>query len=127
MPMTAAVAVRAGAAAEVVELERRERPRPGPGEVVVRMTAATVNPSDLLTIAGVYPSRTVFPFVPGFEGVGVVAATGVGVPENLAGRRVLPIGSAGPGRSTSASRRAGACRCPTTSPTAPRASPTSTR
>ncbi|WP_212128428.1 hypothetical protein [Brevibacterium sp. SMBL_HHYL_HB1] len=51
------------------------------------MTASTVNPSDAVTVSGAYASRTEFPFVPGFEGVGV--------PANAIGERVLPIGSAG--------------------------------
>jgi len=46
----------------------------GEGEVLVRMLASTVNPSDAVTVSGAYGSRTVFPFVPGFEGVGAQAA-----------------------------------------------------
>ncbi|MBM9464879.1 zinc-dependent alcohol dehydrogenase family protein [Aeromicrobium sp. YIM 150415] len=59
------------------------------------MTATTINPSDLVTLAGAYGSRTSFPFVPGFEGVGVISRTGAGVPERIVGDRVLPIGSPG--------------------------------
>lgn len=68
-------------------------PPPGPGEVVVRMSLSTVNPSDTVTVSGAY-SRTTFPMVPGFEGVGVIAEVGDGVSEELVGKRVLPLGSA---------------------------------
>ncbi|GAU71185.1 putative oxidoreductase [Streptomyces sp. NBRC 110611] len=84
-----------GPAAEVVGTEEYLPPRPGPGQVAVRMRLACVNPSDLVTISGAYASRTVLPFVPGFEGVGVVAETGPDVRDLRAGQRVLPLGSAG--------------------------------
>jgi NADPH:quinone reductase-like Zn-dependent oxidoreductase len=59
------------------------------------MLARAVNPSDHVTISGAYASRTSLPFVPGFEGVGVVEEAGPGVTECAPGDRVLPIGSAG--------------------------------
>ncbi|MEU6611566.1 zinc-dependent alcohol dehydrogenase family protein [Streptomyces shenzhenensis] len=62
---------------------------------MVRMLASTVNPSDEVTVSGAYGSRTSFPIVPGFEGVGVIDAVGPGVPAGAVGRRVLPLGSAG--------------------------------
>ncbi|MVO90372.1 alcohol dehydrogenase catalytic domain-containing protein [Streptomyces sp. p1417] len=68
---------------------------PGPGEVVVRMLVSTVNPSDAVTVSGAYGSRTSFPMVPGFEGVGVIASAGPGVPAGAVGQRVLPLGAAG--------------------------------
>jgi NADPH:quinone reductase-like Zn-dependent oxidoreductase len=67
----------------------------GPGLVRVRMRLAAVNPSDLVTIAGAYSSRTQLPFVPGFEGVGIIDAVGPEVEDLRPGDRVLPIGSAG--------------------------------
>lgn len=42
-----------------------------PGYVRLRMLAASINPSDVITIRGTY-SRTKLPFRPGFEGVGEV-------------------------------------------------------
>ncbi|HSP26386.1 MAG TPA: zinc-dependent alcohol dehydrogenase family protein [Saliniramus sp.] len=68
---------------------------PRAGLVRVRMRLAAVNPSDLVTIAGTYSSRTQLPFVPGFEGVGIVDAVGPEVEDLRPGDRVLPIGSAG--------------------------------
>ena len=76
----------------------RDIPEPGElraGEVVVRMLVSTFNPSDAVTVSGAYASRTAFPLVPGFEGVGIIDRIGPGVPTSALGRRVLPIGSPG--------------------------------
>jgi NADPH:quinone reductase-like Zn-dependent oxidoreductase len=59
------------------------------------MVASAINPSDLLTICGTYSHRTALPFVPGYEGVGVVAAVADDVRDLHVGQRVLPLGSAG--------------------------------
>ncbi|RCV49208.1 zinc-dependent alcohol dehydrogenase family protein [Marinitenerispora sediminis] len=93
--MYRAIARSFGPAADVVRVEPYQPDPPGPGEVWVRMTAATVNPSDLVTISGAYASRTRLPLVPGFEGVGVVERTGPDVGTLAVGDRVLPIGSPG--------------------------------
>ena len=65
------------------------------GEVVVRMLVSTFNPSDAVMVSGAYASRTAFPLVPGFEGVGIIDRIGPGVPISMLGQRVLPIGSPG--------------------------------
>lgn len=94
--MRAAVAGSAGRLAEVLAVHDVDEPAAlREQEVAVRMIASTVNPSDEVTVSGAYGSRTRFPLVPGFEGVGVVERAGVGVSRDLIGRRVLPIGSAG--------------------------------
>lgn len=67
----------------------RPVPRPGRGEVLVRMAAAPVNPSDLMFVRGLYGQRKRLPVVPGFEGSGVVVASGGGfMARYLKGRRV---------------------------------------
>lgn len=64
-------------------------PRPARGEVLIRMAAAPVNPSDLGFLAGSYTVERRLPVVPGFEGSGTVVATGGGaLPRLLVGRRV---------------------------------------
>jgi len=64
-------------------------PRPARGEVLIRMAAAPVNPSDLGFLAGSYTVQRRLPVVPGFEGSGTVVAAGGGVlPRLLVGRRV---------------------------------------
>ncbi len=42
-------------------------PRPGRGEVLIRMAAAPINPSDLGFLKGSYGFQKPFPVVPGFE------------------------------------------------------------
>src|SRR5947208_13954116 len=57
---------------------RLPTPTPGPGEVLVRVTAAAVNPADLGMVAGRYrwhdPVR--FPLVPGYDVAGTLEDTG---------------------------------------------------
>lgn len=93
--MRALLANRPGPLHEVLEPAELPTPEPAAGEVLVRMLLATVNPSDSVTVSGAYASRTTFPLVPGFEGVGRVVRLGDGVDEQLLGARVLPIGTAG--------------------------------
>lgn len=79
---------RFGPPAEVLSLESTPpSPRP-PGRVRVRMTAAPVNPSDLIPITGAYRHRVSPPRVAGYEGCGVVVEADE--PARI-GRRVLPL------------------------------------
>lgn len=92
----AIVADRPGPLADVLAHRTLRKTQPlADHEVDVAMLASTVNPSDAVTVSGAYGSRTTFPFVPGFEGVGVIQRVGSGVPASAIGCRVLPIGSAG--------------------------------
>jgi len=64
-------------------------PQPGPGQVLVKIAAAPVNPSDLKFIAGGYGLKKPLPVVPGLEGSGTVVATGSGLLAKFsAGKRV---------------------------------------
>jgi NADPH:quinone reductase len=64
-------------------------PRPGDGQVLVRVAAAPVNPSDLSFLRGTYGHTKRLPVVPGFEGSGEVVAAGGGLLARfLLGRRV---------------------------------------
>jgi NADPH:quinone reductase-like Zn-dependent oxidoreductase len=54
-------------------------PQPGQGEVLVKMHASPVNPSDLAFLAGGYGIKKPYPVVPGFEGSGTVVASGKGI------------------------------------------------
>ena len=84
-----------GNPAEVLRVEEVERPAPGAGQVLVRMRARPINPSDLLTVRGLYGSLPVPPATPGLEGMGEVAELGEGVTAFRAGQRVIPLGVAG--------------------------------
>src|SRR5260370_38039410 len=54
-------------------------PRPGAGEVLVKVFASPVNPSDLMFITGNYGFKKALPATPGFEGSGTVVETGTGM------------------------------------------------
>ncbi|WP_443026545.1 alcohol dehydrogenase catalytic domain-containing protein [Sphingomonas sp. IC-56] len=84
-----------GAPDQALSLETADRPLVDRGQVLVRMRASPINPSDLIPVTGAYRHRTALPFIPGFEGVGVVADVGEGINPVLIGRRVLPLGTAG--------------------------------
>ena len=84
-----------GDPAEVLRVEESERPAPGAGQVLIRMRARPINPSDLLTVQGLYGSLPVPPATPGLEGMGEVAELGEGVTALRAGQRVIPLGVAG--------------------------------
>ncbi|MDX1966593.1 MAG: zinc-dependent alcohol dehydrogenase family protein [Planctomycetaceae bacterium] len=92
--MLAAVFDRFGEPGDVLRIEERPLPTPGVGEVRVRMLASPVNPSDLMTIRGVYGIRPALPSVPGYEGVGIVDAARAGLFGNyLMGKRVAVLKS----------------------------------
>ncbi|MBV8051143.1 MAG: zinc-binding dehydrogenase, partial [Acidobacteriaceae bacterium] len=64
-------------------------PRPGPGEVLVKVFASPVNPSDLMFLRGLYGFKKPLPAVPGFEGSGTVVDSGPGILGGfLKGKRV---------------------------------------
>ncbi|MFC1975298.1 zinc-binding dehydrogenase [Chloroflexota bacterium] len=73
-------------ALKVVE---KPMPQPGPNQVLVRMAASPINPSDLGFLQGRYGVRKPLPIVPGWEGSGTVVAVGSGLlARYLLGRRV---------------------------------------
>lgn len=87
--MQAAVFERFGEPADVVSVRDVPEPQPASGEVLVRMLASPVNPSDLMTVRGVYGKRPELPAVPGYEGVGIVIGTQAGLYGRLLlGKRV---------------------------------------
>lgn len=93
--MRAVLCERFGEPAEVLSAAAVPDPEPGPGDILVRVTARTVNPSDLLTVRGVYARHTALPLIPGFEAVGMVTAVGPGTDPAWIGRRVLPLKGSG--------------------------------
>ena len=68
---------------------RIEVPRPGEGQVLIRVSLAAINPSDVMFIKGLYGQPRVQGRPAGFEGVGMVVASGGGeLADALVGRRV---------------------------------------
>jgi NADPH:quinone reductase len=83
---------------EVLRLAERPDPSPAPGEVVVRIRAANVNPTDVAVRSGSHPRSPQPPFVPGWDLAGEVAAVGEGVGDFAPGDRVvgmIPFGRIG--------------------------------
>ncbi|MDT8402032.1 MAG: zinc-binding dehydrogenase [Bacteroidales bacterium] len=54
-------------------------PEPSEGEVLVKMSFAPVNPSDLSLLKGTYAGSPLYPLVPGMEGSGLVVKSGKGI------------------------------------------------
>ncbi|HEY2494045.1 MAG TPA: zinc-dependent alcohol dehydrogenase family protein [Paenibacillus sp.] len=76
---------------DVLKMEEKNIIVPGPEEILVRMIARTINPSDIIPVRGAYPHRTILPAIPGYEGVGVVEHTGKRVSPIMMNKRVLPL------------------------------------
>jgi NADPH:quinone reductase-like Zn-dependent oxidoreductase len=71
-------------------LVEHEKPVPDFGQVLVRMTAASLNFRDLLVVEGKYNPKLKRPMIPLSDGAGVVEETGPGVTRFHAGDRVTP-------------------------------------
>jgi NADPH:quinone reductase len=86
--MRAALYTRTGPAAEVLRVEEVDRPAPGPAEVLVRVRASGVNPTDYKIRAGLTP-RPIDGFqVPHHDGAGIIEAIGSEVDPGRVGERV---------------------------------------
>ncbi|MBM3372284.1 MAG: NADPH:quinone reductase [Betaproteobacteria bacterium] len=80
---------RTGPAREVLQIEAQELPVPGPGEVLVRIEASGINPSDTKMRAGWRGAAMAFDrVVPHSDGAGVIVALGEGVDALRLHRRV---------------------------------------
>ncbi|MDH5797477.1 MAG: NADPH:quinone reductase [Paracoccaceae bacterium] len=79
-----------GPADEVLKLGEMPTPEPGPGEVLVRVHATGVNPSDVKLRAGARAGAVMaFPrIIPHSDGAGVIEAVGGGVDPGRVGQRV---------------------------------------
>jgi len=86
--MKAALYRRTGPASGVLHVEEVDRPQPGPGEVLVRVRASGVNPTDHKARSGAVP-RPINGFqVPHQDGAGIIEAVGAGVDPGRVGERV---------------------------------------
>lgn len=84
-----------GNPADVLRVEDVPRPEPAANQVLVRLRARSINPSDLLTVRGLYGALPKLPATPGLEGMGEVVAVGDEVKNLRPGQRVIPLGVQG--------------------------------
>lgn len=80
-----------GSPIDVLRVESKSIQPPKDNEVLVRMLARPINPSDLIPIRGTYSHRISLPCIPGYEGVGIVEDAGPLVSNHFIGQRVLPL------------------------------------
>jgi NADPH2:quinone reductase len=88
--MQAAFYEQKGTARDVLRVGDMETPRPSAGDVLVRVRASAVNPSDTKTRSG-WRATPAMPYpriVPHQDGAGVIEAAGDGVPRSRVGERV---------------------------------------
>lgn len=87
--MKAAVYHNTGPASNVLKIVDIDKPVPVAGEVLVRMRASGINPTDTKTRAGIFPIQGEWSrILPHHDGAGVIEAVGEGVSENRIGQRV---------------------------------------
>jgi NADPH:quinone reductase-like Zn-dependent oxidoreductase len=78
-----------------LQLRTREVGPPAPGQALVRVEATGVSFAEQQMRRGKYYDQPPFPFVPGYDCVGTVAAVGDGVDPALVGRRVAALTKVG--------------------------------
>ena len=103
---------------DVIHAVEFETPQLEAGQELVEVTAAPINPSDVLTLTGEYAQLPPLPAIGGREGVGRIAVLGPvpRVQESGSGSWCCCRAAAVAGRRTSWRRQPSSCRCPTTSP-----------
>ncbi|XP_033231355.1 enoyl-[acyl-carrier-protein] reductase, mitochondrial [Belonocnema kinseyi] len=79
-----------GEPAKVLEFSTDQVIKPEGNQVLVKWLLSPVNPADINTIQGKYPSKPPLPAVPGNEGVGEVIEVGSSVQNLKIGDRVVP-------------------------------------
>jgi NADPH:quinone reductase-like Zn-dependent oxidoreductase len=80
---------------EGLQVRERPLPEPGPGQALVRVEATGVSFAEQQMRRGRYYDQPPFPFVPGYDLVGTVAAIGPGADPALRGRRVAALTKVG--------------------------------
>jgi NADPH2:quinone reductase len=78
-----------GAASDVLQISQLDKPQPADGEVLIRLQASGVNPSDVKKRQGAFPNLLDSgAVIPNSDGAGVIEAVGMGVPHSRIGERV---------------------------------------
>jgi NADPH:quinone reductase len=83
-----AIVVREFGPPEVMQIEDVETPSPSAQQVLVRLSAAGVNPVDTYLRSGIHAHAPRLPYTPGKDGAGIVEAVGEGVARWKVGDRV---------------------------------------
>ncbi len=65
--------------ADALQWRQLPTPQPGAGQVLLQVTAASLNFPDVLIVQNKYQAKPALPFVPGMEFAGTVSAVGEGV------------------------------------------------
>jgi NADPH:quinone reductase-like Zn-dependent oxidoreductase len=78
-----------------LELRQRTLPPPAAGQILVRVEAAGVSFAEQGMRRNRYPGQPKFPFVPGYDLIGVVTATGPDVDHAWIGKRVAALTKTG--------------------------------
>ncbi len=76
---------------DVMKVEETPLPKPGPGQVLVRIKAAGVNPTEVYARSGA--TKAALPYTPGTDGAGVVESVGPDVVSLKPGNRVYTAGA----------------------------------
>ncbi len=71
-----------------MKVEEFPLPLPSKDEVVIKITAAPCNPSDIAFLRGGYNIKKPTPCIPGFEGTGIIKDLGAGVSKDLLNKKV---------------------------------------
>lgn len=78
-----------GTSEESIELRDVQKPQVGPEDVLVKTTHFGLNFADVIMRQGLYREAPPYPFIPGYDAVGVVEEVGEKVDPNLLGKRVV--------------------------------------
>lgn len=65
-----------GKPADILNIEEITKPTPQPDDVLIKVIASPINPSDIMFVQNLYGIRPQLPSPAGFEGVGIVEQTG---------------------------------------------------
>lgn len=94
MLMNAIVLPHKGDANVLVE-QQMPTPHPKTGQVVIDVEASGVSFAEVQMLRGRYFNQPAFPFVPGYDSVGIVREVGPGVSPDLIGKRVAAVSVTG--------------------------------
>jgi NADPH:quinone reductase-like Zn-dependent oxidoreductase len=78
-----------------LQIRTRPLPAPGQGQAVVAVEASGVSMAEQAMRRNRYPGQPKFPFVPGYDLVGIVQSVGPGVEPALVGQRVAALTKTG--------------------------------